>query len=227
MVYDWIYNGNGQGGDSTGTGIRALRKNLQSWWVKEAVSDSTITSKMTYFLFTDFVAQKDSTFPEFFFDYLNLLEHFHKGDWKELCYQVSISNTMLRMLNARDNKKDNPNEDFAREFLELFTIGKGAQDGLGSYTNYTEHDIVQAARGIRDYKNISDRNTQVDQFLGVSGYNSTGIHPLEELSIHQVIPTGTFFLNNHDFGEKVFSEKFSFYKIEAWDPNGKPLKKKS
>ena len=44
---------------------------------------------------------------------------------------------MLNFLNNQQNRKDHPNENFAREVMELFTLGRG---------NYTEHDIKEAAR---------------------------------------------------------------------------------
>ena len=52
---------------------------------------------------------------------------------------------MLLYLDNNTNNKNNPNENYSREFLELFTILKGPQIGEGNYTNYTEHDIQQAA----------------------------------------------------------------------------------
>jgi uncharacterized protein (DUF1800 family) len=50
---------------------------------------------------------------------------------------VSKSAAMLNFLNANQNRKDHPNENFAREVMELFTLGRG---------NYTENDIKEAAR---------------------------------------------------------------------------------
>lgn len=44
---------------------------------------------------------------------------------------------MLNFLNNQQNRKDHPNENFAREVMELFTLGRG---------NYTEHDVKEAAR---------------------------------------------------------------------------------
>ena len=53
---------------------------------------------------------------------------------------------MLRYLDNTENNATNPNENYAREFLELFTILKGPQISEGNYTNYTELDIQQAAK---------------------------------------------------------------------------------
>lgn len=51
--------------------------------------------------------------------------------------EISKSAAMLNFLNNQQNKKDHPNENFAREVMELFTLGRG---------NYTEHDVKEAAR---------------------------------------------------------------------------------
>ena len=51
---------------------------------------------------------------------------------------------MLNYLDNTTNNKNNPNENYAREFLELFTIVKGPQ--IGEITNYTEVDIQKTAQ---------------------------------------------------------------------------------
>jgi uncharacterized protein (DUF1800 family) len=65
---------------------------------------------------------------------------------------------MLFYLNNTANSKIAPNENYAREFFELFTIGKGPQIGIGNYTNYTEADIVQAAQVLTGFRRVSARN---------------------------------------------------------------------
>jgi uncharacterized protein (DUF1800 family) len=59
------------------------------------------------------------------------------GSFKDLLIEVSKSAAMLSFLNNQQNKKQHPNENFAREVMELFTLGRG---------NYTEDDIKEAAR---------------------------------------------------------------------------------
>jgi uncharacterized protein (DUF1800 family) len=59
------------------------------------------------------------------------------GSFRTLLHGVSKSAAMLKFLNAQQNRKDHPNENFAREVMELFTLGRG---------NYTENDIKEAAR---------------------------------------------------------------------------------
>ena len=59
------------------------------------------------------------------------------GNFADLLKQVSKSASMINFLNNNQNRKDHPNENFAREVMELFTLGRG---------NYTEKDIKEAAR---------------------------------------------------------------------------------
>ena len=59
---------------------------------------------------------------------------------------------MLRFLNGNTNTKQSPNENYARELLELFTIGRGPQVAEGDYTNYTEDDVVELAKALTGWK---------------------------------------------------------------------------
>jgi uncharacterized protein (DUF1800 family) len=59
------------------------------------------------------------------------------GNFKDLLRAVSKSASMLQFLNNQQNRKQHPNENFAREVMELFTMGRG---------NYTENDVKEAAR---------------------------------------------------------------------------------
>ncbi|MBC7417269.1 MAG: DUF1800 domain-containing protein, partial [Pedobacter sp.] len=59
------------------------------------------------------------------------------GNFKTLLMAVSKSPAMLAYLNNQQNRKGHPNENFARELMELFTIGRG---------NYTEVDVKESAR---------------------------------------------------------------------------------
>ncbi len=59
---------------------------------------------------------------------------------------------MLRFLSGNQNTDTAPNENYSRELLELFTIGKGNAVGNGDYTNYTEDDVVQIAKVLTGWR---------------------------------------------------------------------------
>jgi uncharacterized protein (DUF1800 family) len=69
--------------------------------------------------------------------YLNALRQHGLGNFRDLLLAISKTPAMIRYLNNQQNRKGRPNENFAREVLELFTMGRG---------NYQEKDIKEAAR---------------------------------------------------------------------------------
>jgi uncharacterized protein (DUF1800 family) len=74
------------------------------------------------------------------------LRKYFMGNFKNLVKEINVDAAMLVYLGGIYNVKEAPNENYARELLELFTIGKGPVDGEDSYTYYTEGDIIQAAK---------------------------------------------------------------------------------
>jgi|APTNR8051073442_1049403.scaffolds.fasta_scaffold00003_77 uncharacterized protein (DUF1800 family) len=75
-----------------------------------------------------------------------------KLNFKELTKKVSVDNAMLRLLDGNLNVNGSPNENYGRELLELYTIGRGLENALppptgeGDYIFYKEQDVQQAAR---------------------------------------------------------------------------------
>ena len=68
---------------------------------------------------------------------LNVIREHALGNFRDLLLNVSKSASMIRFLNNNQNKKGHPNENFARELMELFTIGRG---------QYSETDVKESAR---------------------------------------------------------------------------------
>ena len=63
------------------------------------------------------------------------------GNFRQLVQDTTVDPAMLRFLDGQTSRRGNPNENYARELLELFTLGKGEQVGPGDYSTYTEADI--------------------------------------------------------------------------------------
>ena len=110
------------------------------------------------------------------------LRKYFIGNFKNLVKEINVDAAMLVYLGGIYNVKEAPNENYARELLELFTIGKGPVDGEDSYTYYTEGDIIQAAKILTGWY-------VEDVFSGSERQR------FEE--------------ENHDKTTKVFSEKFN------------------
>ncbi|MFN0016157.1 MAG: DUF1800 family protein [Saprospiraceae bacterium] len=176
-----------------------LRRYVMGWWVNEALHDPGLSSRMTFFLHQHMIVDSTTYGNTHFFDYLSLLRWAALGNFKKLATKIVTDNTMLRYLNNQQNTKNNPNENFAREFFELFTIGKGPQIGTDDYTNYTEHDIEQAARVFTGFRVRGERD-QLDPETG--------------------IPRGQVQINQHDTGNKTFSSKFNATITGATTANG-------
>ncbi|MEO1713782.1 MAG: DUF1800 family protein, partial [Bacteroidota bacterium] len=139
-------------GIASDLGMPDERKDVVAWWIQEATYDSSIRSKMTFFLHSIFVTEYNIVNSKEFYDYLGILRYHALGNIKECAKKITVDNLMLKYLDGQLNSKNNPNENYAREFFELFTIGKGEQVGPGDYTNYTEEDIVTAAKLLTGFR---------------------------------------------------------------------------
>ncbi|RYZ00053.1 MAG: DUF1800 domain-containing protein [Chitinophagaceae bacterium] len=113
-------------------GIRAL--NL-TWLYQLIESPAQLREKMAFFWHGHFAARNQNLFHQQ--GLLDILRSHALGSFRTLLHEVSKSAAMLQFLNAQQNRKGQPNENFAREVMELFTMGRG---------NYTEGDIKEAAR---------------------------------------------------------------------------------
>ena len=155
------------------------RKNTMvgGWWWYNAINSPNLKYKMSHFLSTCFTVESSGsgTATEFY-DYIRLLMFYSYGNYKTLAKKMTLNNSMLFYLNNTANSKIAPNENYAREFFELFTIGKGPQIGVGDYTNYTEADIVQAARVLTGFRRVSARNVIDSDTMIPKGYNQFSTH---------------------------------------------------
>lgn len=111
-------------------------KNLNLYWLNEMVgTDAQLREKMAFFWHGHFASRNINIF--FQQQLLQVIRRHALGSFRDLLHEVSKSAAMLNFLNAQQNKKDHPNENFAREVMELFTMGRG---------HYTEQDVKEAAR---------------------------------------------------------------------------------
>jgi hypothetical protein len=121
-------------------------RRIAAWWADRMVStDRPLQEKMALFWHGHFATGADKVR-----DYRKMLvqlELFHQkgtGNFRELLIAVAQDPAMLVFLDAGQNVKGAPNENFGREVMELFTMGVG---------NYSEHDIREAARAFTGWTN--------------------------------------------------------------------------
>ncbi|HFC01373.1 MAG TPA: DUF1800 family protein, partial [Phaeodactylibacter sp.] len=130
-------------------GLRGARRRSLFGWTFKQIRESgvNITEKMTLFWHNHFVVASTNV-PNRQYRYITFLRENALGNFKDLAKGITVDSAMLQYLNGTQNSKNAPNENYSRELLELFTIGKGELVGPGDYTNYTEDDVVELARAL-------------------------------------------------------------------------------
>ncbi len=126
-------------------------KSLGAWLMKRMnTENSTIAEKMCLFWQNHFAATLAPD-ARASYQYHLLIRNHSLGNFKQFVKDMTVDPTMLIFLNGASNNVYSPNENYAREILELFTIGKGPQIGPGDYTNYTESDVAAGAKIFTGY----------------------------------------------------------------------------
>ncbi|PIF44831.1 uncharacterized protein DUF1800 [Chryseobacterium sp. 52] len=167
-------------------------------------SKDQMREKMAFFWHGHFASRVNNS--RFSKQLLNTIRKNALGNFKDLLFEVSQSPAMLSFLNNQQNKKDHPNENFAREVMELFTMGRG---------NYTEKDIREGARAFtgwgydkegnfKERKNLHDEGSKT--FLGKTG-NFTGTDILNTI------------LEQKATAQFITTKIYKFFVNENIDPN--------
>jgi len=140
------------------------------WWANRMlITKRPLEEKMTLFWHGHFATNEEKVR-----DYRKILNQnevfreYGTGNFKDLLIAVSQDPAMLAFLDAGVNIKGSPNENFAREIMELFTMGVG---------NYSEQDIREAARAFTGWNysdlqfvvNTEEHDTSDKTFLGRTG----------------------------------------------------------
>ena len=120
---------------------------ILNWYQNMISGEAQLREKMTFF-WTGIFATRNVV-SRFNLQLLNIIKENALGSFGDLLLAVSQSPSMLQFLNNQQNKKDHPNENFAREVMELFTMGRG---------NYTEKDIKEAARAFTGWSFTPEGN---------------------------------------------------------------------
>jgi uncharacterized protein (DUF1800 family) len=167
-------------------------RSMRAWSVNVPLSEGlSVRERMVVFWHNHFVTSNIND-RRLVYDYLDLIRGHALGNFNQFVKDMTIDHSMLRYLNGKDNTKTAPNENYARELLELFTIGKGPLVAAGDYTNYTEDDIISIARVLTGWRTY--------------GFNSA-TNPLAV----------GFDQNRHDTDSKQLSYRFDNVVIENED----------
>ena len=143
---------------------------IAHWMDACATSPTPIVEKMALFWHGILCSSYDKVYdPAVMADQLQIFRIHGLGNWSDLVHRISFHPAMLRYLDNDLNVAGSPNENFARELMELFTLGVG---------NYTEQDVSESARawtgyGLNDDKNLyvfhpEDHDNGNKTFMGVT-----------------------------------------------------------
>jgi len=235
------------------------RQYVSAWWFQNALLDPTAHHKTAYFLHTIFATTHVGTLitnnlnknvSRYLFDHVRVLNWLTDNGrtLKEAAFKMTRDNWMLcfldnRLNSGQNNDVANLNENYAREFLELFTIGAEDKDGN---ENYEESDITMAARVFSGYVCEGVRtNSQTDadhgHYIGTATpvRHWTGDKQFGNLFSNAII-TGSSNPNEADmideinqfidmvFGQRATAENYAtkiyrFYVSNTLDPAENPL----
>ena len=123
-------------------------------WQKQAFTNflsDGFRERLTLFWSNHFVTEYyDYNRSQYLYQYHSRLQQYSLGNFKEFVSAIGLEPAMLLYLNGYSNKKKAPNENYARELYELFTLGEG--------NGYTSSDITETSRALTGYNKYSNGN---------------------------------------------------------------------
>lgn len=137
---------------------------LRGWWLQRmAKGPRPLQEKMTLFWHGHFATSVEKVRDAYYMWRQNeLFRRLASGNWLQLLVETAKDPAMLIWLDQAQSRKEHPNENFAREVMELFTLGEG---------HYTEKDITEAARAFTGWS--LDRETR--KFMDRPGMHDQGV----------------------------------------------------
>ena len=127
-------------------------RSMQAWLLGLALNNGLSAHAKLHFFWHKHFAVPMQGDTRNYHSYHACLRRNALGNFRTLVREMTVEPQMLRFLNGDVNKATSPNENFARELLELFTLGKGPQVGPGDYTTYTEDDIRALSRALTGWR---------------------------------------------------------------------------
>jgi len=126
---------------------RQLRRTQQEEWAvayTNGLLTNNLRDRLSFFWSNHFVTEIDVyDCNSFLYYYINCLQRNAIGNLKTFVSEIGLTSAMLYYLDGVYNNGNNPNENYARELYELFTLGEG--------NGYTEQDIIETAKALTGY----------------------------------------------------------------------------
>ncbi|MEH6682322.1 MAG: DUF1800 domain-containing protein [Sediminicola sp.] len=125
----------------------ALKNSQYSEWrltYTQALLDNTLRDRLSFFWSNHFVTELEVyDCSSFLYHYTDCLQRNSLGNFKTFIHEIGLTSAMLRYLDGAFNVRNSPNENYARELYELFSLGEG--------NGYTEQDIIETAKALTGY----------------------------------------------------------------------------
>jgi hypothetical protein len=142
-----------------GEGDKQLAQSNEYYYAHQAIRrqwaeamfapDAMLREKMLLFWMNHFVIESNKVYyPQTTYRYMEYLRKNAWGNFKQMVKDGTIQSAMLIYLDGYVSYRGRPNENYARELMELFTMGVTDKDGN---PNYTETDIKEVARSLTGY----------------------------------------------------------------------------
>jgi uncharacterized protein (DUF1800 family) len=131
---------------------RNRMQELRDWWTGQMLNQQfSIREKMTFFWSNHWATEAITVRqPHFNYWFIDLFRRNHLGNFKQMVKDVTIAPAMLIYLDGWYNTRQRPNENYARELMELHTLGEN--------NGYTQDDIINASRALTGWT-IKDTGT--------------------------------------------------------------------
>lgn len=162
---------------------------LAAWWLHRMIhTPSPLVEKITLFWHGHFATGADKVNDiELMVQQNKLLREHALGDFRKMVHEVSKDPAMLLYLDSASNRKTHPNENYARELMELFCLGEG---------NYTEQDVQQLARCFTGWE-IRRKSFRFNPYQHDSGLKTlldrqgieSGQEAIDAVLAHRSMPT--------------------------------------
>ena len=171
------------------------------FFVNALYGDDQLRQRTAWALHQLFVVSGNTvTIPSWYVPYLNVIYQGAFGNYRDLLYNMTLNPAMGEYLNMNTNTRQNPNENYAREILQLFSVGTDLlyPDGTpqlnasgGVIATYDQFTITQFARVFTGWKNAADLAPGFSNYLSamqvVNGNHDTGA---KTLLLGKALPAG-------------------------------------
>jgi hypothetical protein len=139
---------------------------VQDWMIQTGndLITENLRGRLTFFWLNHFVTELETYFySPYLFQYYNISQTNAIGNLKDFVKEIGVCSAMLIYLNGYENTNIEPNENYARELFELFTLG----EGIG----YTETDITETAKALTGYNHWTEEGAPLyfDEISWVNG----------------------------------------------------------